>query len=252
MSPAHYLENLVYQQSNGIIPPYIAIAHFNPLISQWASGHLLETKLSGSHAKGTAVKICADVDIFISLNSNLNTSLSEIYESLFDFFASRSGYNPRKQNVSIRVNLGNSGTIDLVPGKRHPDYSNYHSLHVRKRQTWMQTNVDEHIRVVKDANLADVIKLTKIWRERHQLSFPSLYLELAVIRALDNNSLGDIADRFIRVLIWLGQNITSARFIDPANTNNVISDDLTISEKSAIERKAMEFQRASSWSQVVW
>ncbi len=252
MAPAHYLENLVYQQSLGIIPPYVALAHFNPLISQWAGGHLLETKLSGSHAKGTAVKICADVDIFISLSSNLGNSLADIYQNLFNFFDSRSGYKPRKQNVSIRVNLGSSGTIDLVPGKRHPDYSNYHSLHVRRHQTWMQTNVDEHIRVVKSANLADVIKLTKIWRERHQLNFPSLYLELAVIRALENNRVGDITDHFIRVLVWLGQNITSARFVDPANTNNVISDDLTISEKAAIERKAIEFQRASNWGQVVW
>lgn len=230
----------------------MALAHFNPLISQWASGYLLETKLSGSHAKGTAIKICADVDIFISLNSNLNTPLSEIYENLFDFFNSRTGYKPRKQNVSIRVNLGNSGTVDLVPGKRHSDYSNYHSLHVRKRQTWMQTNVDEHIRVVKSANLADVIKLTKIWRERHHLSFPSLYLELAVIRALEDNNSGDIVNRFIRILIWLGQNITSARFVDPANTNNVISDDLTILEKTEIEHKAIAFQRASDWGQVVW
>lgn len=234
------------------MPPYAAFGHFNPLITQWASGYLLETKLSGSHAKGTAIKICADVDIFISISSNLNKSLSEIYENLFTFFESRPGYKPRKQNVSIRVNLGNSATVDLVPGKRHPDYSSYHSLHVRKRQTWMQTNVDEHIRIVKSANRADVIKLTKIWRERHQLEFPSLYLEMAVIRALENHHYGDLSSHFIQVLTWLGQKITSAKFIDPANTNNIISDDLTAAEKVSIEYQAKAWQRASNWNQVVW
>lgn len=252
MTAAQYFLNLVYQQTVGLMPPYAAVAHFNPLLNKWAAGHLLETKVSGSFAKGTAVKICADVDIFISISPSLNMTLAEIYDSLFKFFNDLSGYKPRKQNVSIRLNLGSSATVDLVPGKKQGNYTGDHSLYVKKRNTWMQTNVDTHISAVRSANRADVIKLTKIWRERHRLDFPSFYLELAVIRALGNNNYGDLEEQFRNVLVWLDQNITSARFVDPANTNNVISDDLTASEKLAIAYQAKQWQRVSNWGQVVW
>lgn len=252
MSAVNYLTNLIYHQTTSLMTPHVALSHFNPLISRWGQGNVLEAKLSGSHAKGTAVKLSADVDIFISISPNLSMSLSEIYEALFTFFNNLSGYNPRKQNVSIRVNFGNLGTVDLVPAKKQDNYTGDHSLYVRKRNTWMQTNVDEHIRMVKASGRADVIKLTKMWRERHNLDFPSLHLEMAVIRALEGHYLGDISEQFRQVLTWLGQNITTARFVDPANSNNIISDDLTLFEKSAIERKARDWQRATNWGQIVW
>lgn len=251
MSGSSYLLGVLFQQTSGLLPAYTVLGHFNPLITQWAAGHLLGAKVSGSNAKGTAVKICADVDIFISLSPNLNMNLADIYENLFTFFLNKSNYSPRKQNVSIRVNLG-SATVDLVPAKKQSHFTTDHSLYVRKKQSWMQTNVDTHITTVTSANKADVIKLTKIWRERHQLDFPSLYLELAVIRALSGHYATDLEGQFIQVLNWLGANITNARFVDPANTNNIISDDLTAKEKLAIAQRAQMLQKATNWNQVVW
>lgn len=37
------------------------------IISEWAGSYLCETKLSGSRAKGTAIDIATDLDLFISL-----------------------------------------------------------------------------------------------------------------------------------------------------------------------------------------
>lgn len=54
----------------------------NPIkkvIAQWAGNCLCETKLSGSRAKGTAIDLSTDLDLFISLSSNTTNSLKEIY-----------------------------------------------------------------------------------------------------------------------------------------------------------------------------
>ena len=72
--------------------------------------------------------------------------------------------------------------VDFVPGKRQDNYGSDHSLYRRKADTWTKTNVDKHVNVVAGSGRLNEIRASKIWRERHQLEFPSLYLELMVIR----------------------------------------------------------------------
>jgi tRNA nucleotidyltransferase (CCA-adding enzyme) len=111
---SQYLQSVLTQQTVGIVAPLNALYHFTPILHQWGNSHVLDVKLSGSNAKGTAVKCSADVDLFISIATTCPNSLSEIYNALFVYFVGPNGYNPRKQNVSIRVNFS-GGTVDLVP-----------------------------------------------------------------------------------------------------------------------------------------
>jgi hypothetical protein len=41
------------------------------------------------------------------------------------------------------------------------------------------------------------------------------------------------------------------RVVDPANTNNIISDDLTAAEKGKVKAAAEEALKATDWSQIV-
>ena len=66
---------------------YTSIYVVSPLkkiISNWAGACLCETKLSGSRAKGTAIDLSTDLDLFISLSSTTRNSLEEIYNSLYN------------------------------------------------------------------------------------------------------------------------------------------------------------------------
>lgn len=248
---SQYLQAVINQQAVGIIMPLTALNHFNPILHAWGQPYILQTKLSGSNAKGTAVKCCVDVDIFISLSPHLSKTLAEIYDSLFAYFQGMTGYNPRKQNVSTRVNFS-GGTVDLVPGRRQNVLYSDHSLYVKKKGTWTQTNVDTHIATVTQANKSDLIKLVKIWRERQRLEFPSLYLELAVIRATQGQFFWNLEAEFRHVMGWLYSNIENARFVDPANTNNILSDDLTNAEKTLIKSKAGLSSVVHDISKAVW
>jgi predicted nucleotidyltransferase len=220
------------------------------LISQWAGTCLYDVYLSGSRAKGTAINLSSDLDLFISLKSDTENSLKEIYESLNNYLV-HSGLRARKQNVSIGVYIeGNQ--VDLVPAKKRPGNTNYHSLYISKRDTWTQTNVIEHINMVKNSGRIAEIVLTKVWRKLHRLDFPSIYLELTVIEALKGKSKSAPASNFLSLLQYLKDEFVGKTVVDPANTNNIISDDLYKYEKEAIRKKAIECLSKTSWIDILW
>ena len=92
----------------------------------------------------------------------------------------------------------------------------------------------------------------KLWRLRHGLAFPSFYLELAVIDSLQYVRIGNTAANVTKALEHLRDNISTARYLDPANTNNVVSNDCTQAEKADIAAKARESLGKRTWEEIVW
>ena len=153
-------------------------------------------------------------------------------------------------------------SVDLVPGKRQNALSDDHSLYRRKADTWTKTNVFTHARTVVGAGRGDEIRILKLWRNQKGLDFPSFYLELSVIRALAERPLPGLvsynpqptlAQRVMTVFDYLGDSFPAARIADPANTNNIISEDLTAQEKAKVSAaaKAAREAAASSWEDIV-
>lgn len=215
-----------------------------PTIDQWGGQLVLSVEPSGSFAKGTAVRTGTDIDLFVSLSSATSEPLAKIYETLFNAL-SGAGLHPRKQNVSIGMRIG-AYDVDIVPARRQSQYGNDHWLYSTKKQSHLQTNVTRHIAEVLQSSRLDEIRLLKIWRNRKGLIFPSFYLELAVIRALHGRWTENLSGNVVAALEFLRDQLEGARFVDPANTNNVISDDLTSAEKRSIASAAGAALR-STW-----
>lgn len=125
------------------------------------------------------------------------------------------------------------------------------SLYRNRAGSWTKTNVARHIQIVLDSRRNEEIRALKIWRRLHGLDFPSIYLELAVIRALRRRR-GDLAANLIRVFEWLESEIRQVPVVDPANTANVISDDLTANEKRAIASRAAWSLQQPYWDRILW
>lgn len=162
----------------------------------------------------------------------------------------RNSFQIRRQNVSIGV-IHNSYNIDLVPAKRQSQYGNDHSLCVTKKDTWIKTNIEIHILHILRSSRITEIKLTKIWRNINQLNFPSFYLELLVVDALYNCRIGEIELNFMKVLLFIADNIENRTYIDPANTNNLISDQLSKSEKRKIALIARNSSTQTYWENII-
>lgn len=212
-------------------------------------GSLSSVKLSGSFAKGTSVKGGVDVDLFLSFYPDRGYTLRDIYQDTYEF-ANSSGLSPKKQNVSVAITYSKTA-VDLVPGRQQPGSTTDHWLFRRRAGKWTQTNVDKHITLVKMSGQASDIRLLKIWRNLHGLDFPSFYLELTTLEALRSVSDPSLSSRFVKLLTYLSQEFSSARVVDPANTANIVSEDLSVLEKSKVVVAATR-ALSSNWSEVLW
>jgi len=249
MTADPYIQQVLNQYAVNISGAEAAGNTIYPLIQRWAGSQLVRAEFSGSLRKGTAISLAADADIFISLSSTTANTLEQIYESLCSAVSAQ-GYSVRRQNVSVGTTV-NGYKIDLVPGRRQSQNGNYHSLWKNRERTWTQTNIQTHINLVSSSNRQAEIRAIKIWRTRNNLEFPSMYLELVVIEALRYAREGHLAANLIAVFEYLKDHIERARFVDPANTNNVISDALTSAEKRSISRQASA-ALSMTWEQVIW
>jgi hypothetical protein len=228
-------------------PAMVALNTLHPAIQAWAGNALLGVVPSGSFAKGTGNKSGTDIDLFISLSQNTTATLRDVYNSLYGAMHGL-GYQPTKQNVSINVRV-NGFSVDLVPSKRQDNQSTDHSLYRRKADTWMQTNVHKHIAHVRAAKRINETRILKLWRKQKGIELPSFYLELTVIDALRGTS-GHLSDQVRKSLEYIRDDFTTSRVVDPANTNNIVSDDLTAAEKQAVKSAAIR-ALSGTWSELV-
>jgi len=247
-----YLQSILDREAvdTSIFSPVRAVqVTLEPIIKKWANVSLVNVTPTGSFAKGTANRSGTDIDLFISLSSQTPETLREIYNKLFTFM-SQSGYTPKRQNVSINVRVSGF-SVDLVPAKRHDNFSDDHSLYRRRADTWTKTNVVTHINHVSQSHHTNEIRIVKLWRDQNALDFPSFYLELSVIAALSGKLWGSLSANVWECFKYLRDTFANARVIDPANTNNIISDDLSALGKTTIKSAAEKVLKAKTWGEIV-
>jgi len=234
-------------------------------LQAWANTCYLEIINSGSRAKGTAISLASDVDYLVSLKIGCNENsggLKGIYDSLYNLLGSLYP-RVRKQNVSVRIDLPGNGLlvsaleVDITPAKKQDFYTTDHSLWLSKNSTWKKTNVQKHIYEISTSGRLNEIKLLKIWRELNKLEFPSIYLEYLLIKnVLSNKPYGDdfLASNFYYILQEFSKSVGNplfSRIIDPANSNNILSELLTNREKNQIISKAQTATNQTSWDKII-
>jgi hypothetical protein len=252
ISPDQYLRNILAREAppNGLFTPLnLCSTNLFPVLREWAGQQLMDISPSGSFAKGTANNSGTDMDIFVSLSPDTSETLKEIYNKLH-VCLSKKGFKPRRQNVSLGIKV-DKFDVDVVPAKRQDIFSQDHSLYRSKADTWTKTNVARHIEVVSGCGFLDEIRILKLWRNQKKLDFPSFYLELSVIEAMRNTYRGSLSQNVWTCLIYLRERLPHARIVDPANTNNILSDEVTILGKAMIANAAKEALSASTWTQIV-
>lgn len=207
---------------------------------------------SGSYAKHDAINTKFDLDVCQPFKRNAFSTLEEMADAVLIFFENEFEdehlvkYKTRKQRVSTGITFvidGNEIQMDIVPGREllDNDYSatNRLNLHVRAKlaqpDTSTQTNIQEHIKLIKGKNAErSIIRLLKIWKtNKNQSRLKSFFVELITIRAFENCSdvPTGIWEKLKMTMEYIGDNVQTIRLVDPANSNNVVSDTMTEFEK---------------------
>jgi hypothetical protein len=137
-----------------------------------------------------------------------------------------------------------------VPAKHQGGNSDYHSLYRRRADTWTQTNVMNHITKVACSGRVQEMRLVKLWRDQKALDFPSFYLELTTMYAL-SGARGTLPHNVWSLFEYLRNRFPNARVIDPENTNNIVSDDLSAADKAKIAAAAAQALKATHWERII-
>jgi hypothetical protein len=220
-----------------------------PLLKQWGKQHLQGITLSGAYAKNTAITLSSHADVMVALNPVPGMEMKAIFWSLFEYLTDHD-QRPRTRNATIQ--LQSKGlSVDVVPVCRDPKSSGNVLFNKRSGAT-VHTDVAEHVHLVANSGRQQEICALKIWRERNSLDFPSLYLELTVLRALENERFGQLADNVLAVLRYLSNRFEGTVVRDPANGDNVVSNDLSASDQKAIAKAARDALYNENWKKILW
>ena len=220
------------------------------IVRSWAGNRMNKMLLTGSNEKETAIKGETNGDLLISFKAGSTIPLPGLVDSL-ECEMIKHGFKAHKHTSSISVEV-NGLEIGLMPGIFQRGTLNYHEILLSSKRELKKTNINLHVNNVLDSKRQQEIRLLKIWRNCQQLEFPSLYLELIVIKALRNMGQEDLVQNFISILEFLRDRIVDETVIDPANSDSRISDQLTPLEKEYIRERAKASLEAKSIEEVVW
>jgi hypothetical protein len=218
---------------------------------------------SGSYAKNTAVNIKFDFDLMAPFKRNAfgsNGTLKDMYDSVYQFIYGKyhgKGATVRDQKVSIGIEFypdvdGQIVNIDVVPGRElnvdQYKEDNKLNLYVNQKfgkieagSDYIRSNIQAQIDNIKDRATAEkdtirkIIRLLKVWKIHKKPQLKSFFIELIVIKAIDNRDLtGDLWERLKIVLEYIKDEVKIVLLPDPGNSANEVSDTLTDDEKSTL------------------
>jgi hypothetical protein len=198
-------------------------------------------RYAGSKSKGTMVHEDYDLDIVCCFPSSETASLADLYERTSACLACK--YQAREKTSAIRIWSASIGGeeprdfhIDVVPVRLIDENSDNAFIHLSP-EGYMKTNIARHVDYVVKSGLSDVIRLAKLWKVRHQLSIRTFALEILAVRFLEKPD-DSLESDMVRFLSVCKDNLPTAYLLDPANTNNVISDLMSGAVKEVISKQA--------------
>jgi len=261
MQPTEYLESLLIDQQ---IPSDLKDALIEErnkverIIQRGSVYGGIQVYNAGSFAKGTIILDSFDLDIVVYFPLELPISSKDIQEHTFNILY-QAGYNPQYKNVAIRCHRRFNQLdypnfhIDVVPGRAIDENYEFAYLYSRDYEIRFRTSVYMHINVIRNTGRRDIMKLLKLWKSRQAINVQTFVLELLFLRFSDTNSAqtnSDLSDLLQECFTYITNTIIDIKLVDPANSQNVISNDLPEETKYQIREKAIEAKEAEIWEDV--
>lgn len=204
----------------------------------------------GSYGKKTMIRERYDLDIVIYWPQAPSYTIKEIYDMVGRQLKTEwSTTHPK--TVCWEINFQGNFHIDIVPGRALDPNFVEANLHRTDTGTTLKTSLKTHIDTVKDSGRRDAIRLLKLWREKKGVPFKkSFLLELMTISGCKGCSYTDLEPQVSAALRYIRDNIVTTRVLDPANSNNLLSDDISDAEKRRIKVMAESALAAKYWPEL--
>ena len=205
---------------------------------------------AGSFGKKTMIREQYDLDLVVYWASDCGFTLEAIYNGVGTVLRKHwKVVNPK--TVAWELPFQGGFHIDVVPGRALDNAFNYANLYRSDTKGSLQTSIKVHIDKVRNSGRRDAIHLMKLWRKRKGVPLrKSLALELLTIDGCSGQQSGDLAKQIWATFEYLRDNILTVRLLDPANTNNIISDQISAPDKQAIKQAAQRAIASKTWEEI--
>ncbi len=203
----------------------------------------------GSYKKETMIKAAYDLDVVIHWRPDFGYDLESLYE-LTRRTLQQNWRNVRQKRFGWQIHFDGDFHIDVIPGKFSSTDGRYAYLFNSDRQGRFQTSIQIQSEFVLDSRRQDAIRLMKLWKVRKDVPIKSFILEQLVIKGCSGLSREFLEPQLSDALKFIADNILSIRLEDPANSNNIITEDLTIEQKYRIRNLAIDGLNARNWGEV--
>lgn len=193
-------------------------------------------KYAGSHEKGTMIRDNYDLDIVCYFPDTDTRSLKEIRKDISSHLKSKYLIEEKAsaERISdlIGVSVPSGYHIDVVPG-RFIEGTNDVFLHVAHgEKERIQTNLKTHINHIANSGCVPIIRLVKVWANRNRLNIKTFILELFVVEILSGSqNKSNLRESFLKVMEAMKDKFGNVQLVDPANTNNIVSQSINSSDK---------------------
>lgn len=234
--------------------------------------------LSGSLAKGTALRSLNDIDVACYISGadaprSVDKLLTYLAERLRKAFPNFSPDQVQPQTYSVTVSFRGSGLdVDVVPILYNGDPHWYGNLVSQDDGSFLETSIPLHLefagkrKKAQVKHFAQVIRLVKFWarrqkQERDGFRFKSFMIELILAKLCDDGldlsdypealqhfftyiATSELAERIAfsdyYPLSSIGSYIDPVRIIDPVNAKNNVSRLYTAANKDMIVDAALD------------
>ena len=205
---------------------------------------------AGSYGKQTMIADNFDLDIVAYWPVSCTYTLKDIFEAVGPLLQSK-WKSAKPKTVAWTISFQGGFHIDVVPGRALDQAYKEANLYRSDKDSTMKTSIKVHIDTVRSSGRQEAIRLMKLWRTRNAVPWQkSLPLELMTIEALRGTSTIDLEQQLLKVFAHVRDTIERVRIVDPANSNNVVSDELSDGDRQAIKAGAQAAIDARLWSEV--
>lgn len=204
---------------------------------------------AGSYGKDTMIRERYDLDIVAYWPPDTKYTIKGIYDGVGEQLRKRWPLTPK--TVCWEVPFEGGFHIDVVPGRALDSAFKEANLHRTDTGSTLKTSIKTHIDTVRKSGRRDAIRLMKLWREKWRVPFKkSFLLELMTIYGTSGTRFDDLPSQVIAALTYIRDTIETKQVLDPANSNNSLSDDIPSWNKILIKQAAQAALDARCWSQV--
>ncbi|KKN47375.1 hypothetical protein LCGC14_0663680 [marine sediment metagenome] len=176
-------------------------------------------------------------------------TLKNIYKSVGSVLQRNWDY-VHKKKVGWELPFKGDFHIDVIPGKYSSTDNTYAYLYNKESGGRFQTSIEIQVNYVKNSKRQDTIRLMKLWKKIKSVPIKTFILEHMTIEGCKGISRNTLEPQLNAVFEYLENNVTTKKISDPANSQNIISNDITAEEKNRIRRLSTKALDAESWSQV--